>query len=96
MAALAALGVFTALFGAVLALRQSNLKRGLAYSTVSQLGYMVAGIGFGVPFAAIFHLGSQALFKAALFLAAGVVIHAVGGEEELPWAVWRELCQRPC
>ncbi|HEU0168232.1 MAG TPA: proton-conducting transporter membrane subunit, partial [Chloroflexota bacterium] len=83
MTSIAALGVATALFGAVWALRQSNLKRGLAYSTVSQLGYMVAGIGFGVPFAAVFHLGSQALFKAALFLAAGVIIHAIGGDEEL-------------
>ncbi|MBV8083602.1 MAG: hypothetical protein JO247_02190, partial [Chloroflexi bacterium] len=50
---------------------------------VSQLGYMFAGIGFGVPFAAIFHLGSQAFYKALLFLAAGVVIHALGGQEEL-------------
>ncbi len=83
MAATAALGVATALFGGLMALRQSNLKRGLAYSTVSQLGYMVAGIGFGAPFAAILHLGSQALFKALLFLAAGVVIHALAGEEEL-------------
>ncbi|HEX6512392.1 MAG TPA: proton-conducting transporter membrane subunit, partial [Chloroflexota bacterium] len=83
MAATAILGVATALFGAVMALRQSNLKRGLAYSTVSQLGYMFAAIGFGAPFAAIFHLGSQALFKALLFLAAGVVIHALAGDEEL-------------
>ncbi|HLG71931.1 MAG TPA: NADH-quinone oxidoreductase subunit L [Chloroflexota bacterium] len=81
--ATAILGVATALFGAVMAIRQSNLKKGLAYSTVSQLGYMFAGIGFGAPFAAIFHLGSQAFFKALLFLTAGVVIHAVAGEEEL-------------
>lgn len=83
MASIAALGVFTALFGAVVALWQSNLKKGLAYSTVSQLGYMFAAIGFGVPFAAMFHLGSQALFKAVLFLSAGVVIHSLAGEEEL-------------
>jgi len=83
MAATASLGVATALFGAVLALRQSDLKKGLAYSTVSQLGYMFAAIGFGAPFAAMFHLGSQALFKALLFLAAGVVIHALAGEQEL-------------
>ncbi len=81
--ATAVLGVVTALFGAVMSLRQTNLKRGLAYSTVSQLGYMFAAIGFGAPFAAIFHLGSQAFFKALLFLAAGVVIHALAGEEEL-------------
>ena len=83
LAAVAALGVATAIFGAIQSLRQSNLKRGLAYSTVSQLGYMVAAIGFSAPFAAMFHLGSQALFKALLFLAAGVVIHALAGEEEL-------------
>jgi len=83
MAATACLGVATALFGAVLALRQSDLKKGLAYSTVSQLGYMFAAIGFGAPFAAMFHLGSQALFKALLFLAAGVVIHALAGDQEL-------------
>src|SRR5581483_1528945 len=63
-------GVATALFGALMAIRQSNLKKGLAYSTVSQLGYMFAAIGFGAPFAAIFHLGSQAFFKALLFLTA--------------------------
>ena len=83
LAATACLGVATALFGAVLALRQSDLKKGLAYSTVSQLGYMFAAVGFGAPFAAMFHLGSQALFKALLFLAAGVVIHALAGEQEL-------------
>ena len=83
LAATACLGVATALFGAVLALRQSDLKKGLAYSTVSQLGYMFAAIGFGAPFAAMFHLGSQALFKALLFLAAGVVIHALAGQQEL-------------
>lgn len=83
LAATACLGVATALFGAVLALRQSDLKKGLAYSTVSQLGYMFAAVGFGAPFAAVFHLGSQALFKALLFLAAGVVIHALAGEQEL-------------
>jgi proton-translocating NADH-quinone oxidoreductase chain L len=81
--ATAVLGVATALFGALMALRQSNLKKGLAYSTVSQLGYMFAGIGFGAPFAAMFHLGSQAFFKALLFLTAGVVIHALAGNEEL-------------
>ncbi len=83
LSAVAALGVATALFGAVMALRQSNLKKGLAYSTVSQLGYMFAAIGFSAPFAAIFHLGSQAMFKALLFLSAGAVIHALGGKEEL-------------
>jgi NADH:ubiquinone oxidoreductase subunit 5 (subunit L)/multisubunit Na+/H+ antiporter MnhA subunit len=83
LAATAALGVATALFGALMSLRQTNLKKGLAYSTVSQLGYMFAAIGFSAPVAAVFHLGSQAFFKALLFLAAGVVIHALAGKEEL-------------
>src|SRR4051812_13400936 len=75
--ATAVIGVLTALGGGVLSLQQSNLKRGLAYSTVSQLGYMFAGIGFGAPFAAMFHLVTHASFKALLFLTAGVVIHAL-------------------
>lgn len=81
--ATAIIGVATALFGGLASLQQSNFKRGLAYSTVSQLGYMFAGIGLGVPFAAFFHLVTHASFKALLFLSAGVVIHATGGEEEL-------------
>ncbi|MGH2363298.1 MAG: NADH-quinone oxidoreductase subunit 5 family protein [Chloroflexota bacterium] len=81
--AIAILGVATAIFGAVMSLLQSNLKKGLAYSTISQLGYMFAAVGFSAPFAAFFHLGSQAFFKALLFLSAGVVIHAIGGSEEL-------------
>src|SRR6266851_9674024 len=83
MAATAALGVVTALFGGLMALRQSNLKRGLAYSTVSQLGYMVAGNGIGAPFAGLFHLFTHASFKALLFLAAGIVIHGANGRESL-------------
>ncbi len=81
--ATAALGVATALGGGLASLQQANFKRGLAYSTVSQLGYMFAGVGFGAPFAAIFHLVTHASFKALLFLSAGVVIHARDGEEEL-------------
>src|SRR5262249_11654803 len=79
----AVLGVATALGGGILSLYQTNFKRGLAYSTVSQLGYMFAGIGFGSPFAAMFHLVTHASFKALLFLTSGVVIHALGGREKL-------------
>jgi NADH-quinone oxidoreductase subunit L len=81
--ATAVIGVLTALGGGVLSLQQSNFKRGLAYSTVSQLGYMFAGVGFGAPFAAMFHLVTHASFKALLFLTAGVVIHALHGREKL-------------
>jgi NADH-quinone oxidoreductase subunit L len=77
------LGVTTAVFAALASLRQENFKRGLAYSTVSQLGYMFAAIGFAAPFAAYFHLVTHAFFKALLFLSAGVAIHAVHGEERL-------------
>jgi NADH-quinone oxidoreductase subunit L len=81
--ACAIIGIATALGGGVLSLYQSNFKRGLAYSTVSQLGYMFAGIGFGAPLAAMFHLVTHASFKALLFLTAGVVIHSLGGREKL-------------
>ena len=83
LVALAWLGVVTALLSALASLQQSNFKRGLAYSTVSQLGYMFAGVGFGAPFAALFHLVAHAAFKALLFLSAGVVIHSMNGEEQL-------------
>jgi NADH:ubiquinone oxidoreductase subunit 5 (subunit L)/multisubunit Na+/H+ antiporter MnhA subunit len=69
--------------GGILSLMQGNFKRGLAYSTVSQLGYMFAAVGFGAPFAAMFHLTTHASFKAMLFLTAGVVIHALHGREKL-------------
>ncbi|MCC6179059.1 MAG: NADH-quinone oxidoreductase subunit L [Chloroflexi bacterium] len=81
--ATAIIGVLTALGGGIAGLFQSNLKRGLAYSTVSQLGYMFAAVGLGAPFAAMFHLTTHAAFKALLFLTSGVVIHALDGEEEL-------------
>jgi NADH-quinone oxidoreductase subunit L len=79
----ALLGVITVLGGGILSLQQSNFKRGLAYSTVSQLGYMFAAVGLGSPFAAMFHLVTHASFKALLFLTSGVVIHALHGHEEL-------------
>jgi NADH:ubiquinone oxidoreductase subunit 5 (subunit L)/multisubunit Na+/H+ antiporter MnhA subunit len=80
---IAGIGVATALAAGAASLAQRNFKRGLAYSTVSQLGYMFAAVGVGAPFAALFHLTTHASFKALLFLCAGVVIHAAGGEERL-------------
>ena len=70
-------GAFTALLAATLALVQRDIKRVLAYSTVSQLGYMMAALGAGAPQAGFFHLLTHGFFKALLFLAAGAVIHAV-------------------
>jgi NADH-quinone oxidoreductase subunit L len=67
----------------VASLLQANFKKGIAYSTVAQLGYMFAGVGVGVPFTGLFHLFTHASFKALLFLAAGVVIHGAGGREGL-------------
>ncbi len=79
----AGIGVATAIAASVASLLQANFKRGIAYSTVAQLGYMFAAVGVGAPFAGFFHLFTHAGFKALLFLAAGVVIHGVGGEELL-------------
>jgi NADH-quinone oxidoreductase subunit L len=76
--AVALVGMITAILAAVMALVATDLKRVLAYSTVSQLGYMVYAVGAGGVFAAQFHLLSHAVFKALLFLGAGAVIHAVG------------------
>jgi NADH-quinone oxidoreductase subunit L len=75
------LGAFTALFAATLALVQTDIKKVLAYSTVSQLGYMMLGLGVGSLVAGIFHLFTHAFFKALLFLAAGSVIHSVGTQD---------------
>src|SRR3972149_1285633 len=72
------IGAFTALLAASLALVQEDIKRGLAYSTVSQLGYMMAALGTGGREAGFFHLETHGLFKALLFLGAGSVIPAVG------------------
>ena len=74
-------GSITAVFAAFLALVQTDIKKVLAYSTCSQLGYMVAALGAGSAFAGFFHLGTHAFFKALLFLAAGSVIHAVHSNE---------------
>ena len=71
------IGTITAVFAALLGLVQTDIKRVLAYSTCSQLGFMVAALGAGSAFAGYFHLGTHAFFKALLFLGAGSVIHAV-------------------
>lgn len=76
--AVALIGLISALLGAVMALAATDLKRVLAYSTISQLGFMVYAVGIGAIFASQFHLLSHAVFKALLFLAAGAVIHATG------------------
>jgi NADH-quinone oxidoreductase subunit L len=81
--AIAVIGVATALAASVASLYQTNFKKGIAYSTVAQLGYMFAGVGVGAPFAGLFHLFTHASFKALLFLAAGIVIHGAGGRESL-------------
>jgi NADH-quinone oxidoreductase subunit L len=83
MLIIAVIGAVTALMAATIGLVQTNIKRVLAYSTVSQLGYMFLAAGVGGFSAAIFHLTTHAFFKAALFLAAGGVIHALHGEEDL-------------
>jgi NADH-quinone oxidoreductase subunit L len=79
----AVMGAATALFAATIGLVQTDIKRVLAYSTISQLGYMFLACGVAAYSAAIFHLVTHAFFKALLFLAAGSVIHAMGGEQDL-------------
>ena len=79
----AVIGVATALFAASIALTQNDIKRVLAYSTISQLGYMFLATGVGAYGAAVFHLMTHAFFKACLFLGSGSVIHALGGEQDM-------------
>ena len=83
MTFVAIIGLATAVFAAVIALRQNDIKKVLAYSTVSQLGYMFLGLGVGAYSAAVFHVMTHAFFKALLFLGAGSVIHAMGGEQDI-------------
>jgi NADH-quinone oxidoreductase subunit L len=77
------IGAFTAIFAASIGLAQNDIKKVLAYSTVSQLGYMFLAVGVGAYTAAIFHLMTHAFFKALLFLGSGSVIHAMGGEQDM-------------
>lgn len=79
------IGMITATMAALMAIQQDDIKRILAYSTLSQLGYMVSAVGFAQPNAAIFHLFTHACFKALLFLGAGAVIHALHHEQD----IWR-------
>src|SRR6266478_4345515 len=79
----AIVGTVTAVFAASIGLVQTDIKRVLAYSTISQLGYMFAAVGLGAYAAGIFHLVTHAFFKALLFLGAGSVIHGLGGEQDL-------------
>ena len=83
LATVAIIGAATALFAATIGLVQTDIKRVLAYSTISQLGYMFLGSGVAAYSAAIFHLMTHAFFKALLFLAAGSVIHAMGDEQDM-------------
>jgi NADH-quinone oxidoreductase subunit L len=83
LATVAIVGAATAIFAATIALAQTDIKRVLAYSTISQLGYMFLACGVAAYSAAIFHLVTHAFFKALLFLAAGSVIHAMGGEQDM-------------
>jgi NADH-quinone oxidoreductase subunit L len=77
------IGALTAFFAATIALTQNDIKKVLAYSTVSQLGYMFIAVGLGAVSAAVFHLVTHAFFKACLFLGSGSVIHAMGGEQDM-------------
>jgi NADH-quinone oxidoreductase subunit L len=83
LAVVAIIGAATAFFAATVGLVQTDIKRVLAYSTISQLGYMFLGLGVGAYSAAVFHLMTHAFFKALLFLAAGSVIHGLSGEQEM-------------
>jgi NADH-quinone oxidoreductase subunit L len=98
LTAVAIIGTLTALFAATIGVCQTDIKKVLAYSTISQLGYMFMACGVAAFSAAIFHLMTHAFFKGLLFLAAGSVIHAVGGEQDMrrmgglrhhiPWTFW--------
>src|SRR5437879_13292660 len=81
--AVAIIGAVTALFAATIAIVQTDIKRVLAYSTMSQIGYMFLALGIGAYSAGFFHLLSHAFFKALLFLAAGNIIHAMQGAQHM-------------
>ena len=82
-AVIAWIGIITALLAALMATQQDDIKRILAYSTLSQLGYMISAIGLAAPGAAMFHLFTHAFFKALLFLGAGAIIHALHHEQDI-------------
>jgi len=98
MMVVAIVGTLTALFAATIGICQTDIKKVLAYSTISQLGYMFMACGVGAFSMGIFHLMTHAFFKGLLFLAAGAVIHSVGGEQDMrkmgglrtkiPWTFW--------
>ena len=83
MGVVAVLGGVTALFAGIIAVAQNDIKKVLAYSTVSQLGYMFLACGVGAYVAGMFHVMTHAFFKACLFLGSGSVIHAMGGEQDM-------------
>ena len=99
--AVAIIGTLTCFFAATIGITQTDIKRVLAYSTVSQLGYMFMAAGVAAYSARIFHLMTHAFFKALLFLGAGSVIHGIGGEQDMrkmgglrkymPWTFWTML-----
>ncbi|HSW40987.1 MAG TPA: NADH-quinone oxidoreductase subunit L [Patescibacteria group bacterium] len=93
MVIVAAIGIFTAILAASIALTQTDIKRVLAYSTLSQLGYMFAALGVGAFTAAIFHLMAHGFFKGLLFLGSGSVIHAVRDEQDMNkmGGLWRKI-----
>ncbi len=83
MLVVASIGAFTAIFAAAIALTQNDIKKVLAYSTVSQLAYMFLALGIGAWVAAIFHLVAHGFFKGLLFMGSGSVIHGAGGEQDM-------------
>ncbi len=93
MVIVAAIGIFTAILAASIAFTQTDIKRVLAYSTLSQLGYMFAALGVGAFIAAIFHLMTHGFFKGLLFLGSGSVIHAVHEEQDMNrmGGLWRKI-----
>jgi len=93
MMVVALIGALTALFAATIGIRQWDIKKVLAYSTVSQLGFMFIGVGVGAFTAGVFHLVTHAFFKACLFLGSGSVIHAMSGEQDIRrmGGLWKKI-----
>ena len=93
--AIAVVGLLTAAYGALSAFGQTDIKKIVAYSTISQLGYMFLAAGVGAYWVALFHVFTHAFFKALLFLASGSVIHALGGEQDVRkmGGLWKHLPQ---